>query len=1060
MPTPVVGGDTGQGACRRKQSHGNRRSVHPYVCPTRLLMTPRWLWLTWFTWAVVHAHPLPTPLTDVAPPTSGTYGTCVFGRRSATLEGLGHAWGMAHVATRQDQCLLEGDTVHALAAQGITPRARTVDRNRLTWTRDGLRGELLPGCLPWSVVDHAGLRRHRDVESVVPRVAEGLDVRGPSPCGGSLHAASGGGGCLTTNDPYLGFYPGTWRTRRPAGTLTSWGHNLTFPLSDARVLSGAGGCDTNRHWIMQREDGRVHPTFVSAQYDEDDGATTVTGHPGYQDYSGGEPSRVLDTMPYLQAQLMGRAQDHDRRSAARGERTLHSAVPRASDWTRPRDSPTAFNEVVGPYEHPTCVSVDYEVDGEAQAYRANGTSPWLLYDVDVWCGAPTVGACHGAPCAPYGRDLCLHGHLQGMGQCRCDDGWGGPQCAQALPSSVAGWGPDVFTWTACPDPDYFYDLCSGRGRCHRVHPSYGPVCDCYPGWFGNASYLAVYMNELFPTAVPDVTPGHDQTWTDPLGVYARYAQAHQCLWWDGDHLTDRWNRNHTDGFGTRHTSRATPTYPYVCVGDRVGDDCDVGPACRAATTLGVVTTLAPYGDAANVSALYPTWCVNTTLDTLCTHATAEACCSARGRWRCAEELCGRAPVPRCRCQPGWGGALCDTPACPVGHNGQVCGGGGRGTCVVHGVTPTLNNGTATTHGVPPLLHPDTQEPLLPWNASYTGVCVCADGYGGRDGRCEVTSCPRDAQGRVCGPRGDCVYSDCVETTVNNRTYRRGRHCGTGTCVCQSGWAVDTATGWCTRPVCPTHPLTGEVCAGLDVCADGDPPVCQCWRAWANATLVGPRQARPADRYNGAFRACERTYGQACQGPTDLVNGTMCSGRGYCVPPHCGRGLTWAECDRYQARTLAPSCVCDRGWAGTYCERPEFQRELVNVYAGGLTEEVFVSQGFGPQGSDESSFAMSESGTFPGHPEVRCPSARVCDCLSVVLSRGCLCSRRRPRLRRRCSCCCPCRCPPPRLLPCRPSHPRPSPRRPPHPSSRCPRFLCPRPRPRRPRWPCPHRNPRR
>lgn len=121
---------------------------------------------------------------------------------------------------------------------------------------------------------------------------------------------------------------------------------------------------------------------------------------------------------------------------------------------------------------------------------------------------------------------------------------------------------------------------------------------------------------------------------------------------------------------------------------------------------------------------------------------------------------------QCVCNEGYIGGSCQL-TCPRGDDSSVCGGLGRGTCI-------LNDENAEAQ------------------------CGCEDGFTGSV--CQF-SCPRDAAGNICGDHGKCVEH-------NGNT-------SPPMCDCDQGF-----TGPACQAQCPGL-LAGSPCSGHGQCAFGD-----------------------------------------------------------------------------------------------------------------------------------------------------------------------------------------------------------------------------------------------
>lgn len=735
--------------------------------------------------------------------------------------------------------------------------------------------------------------------------------------------------CAHANPPdtSLVFAPDQCRLVGPSAThARAQADGVTIATQDGLALLRQDHTEANFHTRMRR--GRNEP-WVHFDYLSHDGETR-----GLWD----KPWSIAGTDQTPVASRQEVASPRPRQDS----RVLLFAAPRDVAGPLP-----VSNVTVAAGGYPTCSFFEgLAGPGSLQTWSSSPDVAWSLSSTHLYCLAPPTGGATREAEVDFGAcPPCQHGRCVGPAQCLCNDGWGGAVCNQSRPTGWISRAP-VATGASvtCPSP-LDYDVCGGRGVCRVRNTTDGhhtvAQCLCHQHWFGNASWLAVYMSSL-------VLHGSAETWTDPDGYWAAYAREHQCLFWEGTSVG-----NHT-GYefrgpgagGVSHDSVVQPAYPWACADHRLE-----APDARVNETAGGL-----YGG-----------------------PRCEPCpnCSWAGTESCGlEDEQDPDSGLVCRCRPNYHGLACELQSCPM-HEGLICG--GKGQCYPEvpsaastlplnrtSMLPTLQQWSIEVNG--------WGDPLVSHSPSHTGVCSCQAGWGGTEGKCHRSLCPVDVHThQVCGTHGRCVrancstvemgvweaftapqqaqcLSECVAGCTQDtgcdcsrrcahggrvvaRNVTRGTHCNTGSCVCDPGWALD-AQGLCNRRQCrldaqglecggrrvnASNPLVGVHEHGQVVC-DGDEfnPVCQCWK-----TVATPYAVIHATGYaNGPRGACDIPHSAAgvCRPPNSAAGVPLCSGRGQCMIRGCPVDATdWRNCSDADRRNEPPQCVCDATSYGDHCE---------------------------------------------------------------------------------------------------------------------------------------------
>lgn len=820
------------------------------------------------------------------------------------------------------------------------------DHNVLKWNSKGITGKRLPVC------DGTPKQSMKDAVKTAKGVPGASD-----PFWTKAHLATQSkAGCNAVNTPTIDFPLTGAMTSNTTATQTSgstWGSGISFPFSGGGMMSAMDGQEANRIATVQRSG--VWMDFH---------LTSLTIGNGFGDQASHVASSKARTV-WDTSKTVGSF--FDMSLVVTGIR--NSAIPmhgsqRILSTRKGANVAKVFEVATYPLAvaddvQPTCMSPAVLSSDQYFVWpwstTSTATTLWRSTAVTSWCREFNLKS-KGISSFGWGKTTaCFNsGEFAGMSMCSCKADsnipqFSGPQCKTVLPANF-----NVFTDVkTCADAER-YNICSGRGKCTRIDPTYGPICTCRKGWFGNAWFVAAWLNSI-NAAAPVSGP-----WTDPDHKFARRAHTAQCTMWEGQYAAYNWNTTGPDG---RFDSRIVPSAPFICADTR--------------TTLS--SDLAP----------------NTPPDTLYGGFNCVLCpkCAVVGTASCDQTTVGAVSGPvECKCKPNWSGTLCQHPVCPTGSHGRQCS--AHGTCRPSVVSTFVPTTPFTPEG----------DPEMSWGTPYVGACNCNQGYGDKDGTCGKQICPlsKNASDGACGPHGTCIYSDCanytkmvmaVATTAEkaachakcqcpnifatcslnnyalcNALYKYpsaalsactfkcmdsfncgqcttecnnlrglvpvtagewGTACNTGSCKCDPGWDKD-AHGLCTLRAC--NSFNGRECngqtisaglqeSGFSVCDHADPPVCQCWKSMGASE---PR-AIQSGNYNGPAKACGVNYTASgvCINP---VGGQYCSGHGAggfggCYPPKCtGGGVTWGRCGTSADRNSAPVCHCDAVSHGQWCEK--------------------------------------------------------------------------------------------------------------------------------------------
>ena len=304
-----------------------------------------------------------------------------------------------------------------------------------------------------------------------------------------------------------------------------------------------------------------------------------------------------------------------------------------------------------------------------------------------------------------------------------------------------------------------------------------------------------------------------------------------------------------------------------------------------------------------------------------TGTNCDQCLPGRSGFGCPTIQCSANSIPNindttigsCICSPGWTkGSTGNCSICAPGYTGTNCdqclpGRSGLGCNLLscgHGTADT----TVTTGPGSCLCEPN-------WAKDSNGSCmVCDSLHSGPT--CSYCSQGRSGQG--------CPLVSC--TNIHS-TADITKTTGTGSCVCESGWILDS-NGNCAN--CATG-YTGRNC---DSCTSG--------RSGKNCSVIncnnGTANTNDITSQNGTC-TCTGNFDPStnCSTCKAGFTGVQCD---QCAPGHSGEGCPSITCFTHSTpnssiNTGIGACICDQGWkvdasgncsscasgyAGTNCER--------------------------------------------------------------------------------------------------------------------------------------------
>jgi len=317
-------------------------------------------------------------------------------------------------------------------------------------------------------------------------------------------------------------------------------------------------------------------------------------------------------------------------------------------------------------------------------------------------------------------------------------------------------------------------------------------------------------------------------------------------------------------------------------------------------------------------------CVNTLR---CPGPPDDSCYNSLGRGNCTR-VSGSSDG-ECVCQPTYATIDCGVQ-CPIGNQGEICGGPTRGTCS-QGRLGTgrctcrtgfaLPNCTTCTHGYwgPTCSNPCPGGTGNPCNGNgtcngVTGLCRCNGLAGGP--ACSIP-CPVGGNGRVCSGHGDCnATAQCRCHFDTTQGFWVGATC--------DSCAADFGTASCAVR-CPT--FNGSTCSGQGDCIQEN-ATCSCYSGYCGRYC-------DTQLIMGVCLSCPvpNVYGSDCDQPCQCQNGAFCNqgkaGDGSCscgpgwAGPYCNitcpGGLATPCSNHGRCDALTVSCVCHSGYAGKQCE---------------------------------------------------------------------------------------------------------------------------------------------
>jgi hypothetical protein len=589
--------------------------------------------------------------------------------------------------------------------------------------------------------------------------------------------------------------------------------------------------------------------------------------------------------------------------------------------------------------------------GEPHSVRA-----WCGADITDWAGASTYYP--PVPCTSGNTEVSLATARPQIGQCLCLQTpsimWGHTRCNQSITPSSPYWDPfAVSTVGSCNTLQY--DPCSGRGVCSIVNQQI--TCRCRPGWFGNASFLNVYVSQLWWNLKVGLS-SQSTTWTEipasagrTRGTYATYAQLHQCIFWDG--VGTNLDNHHRGCIAGQTDCRfAIPKFD-ATVYPVNGLPAHYSENYHCKDERAMITNGRMFGGES---------CLPCPVD------SENRTCSIAGTAACVDAVGGGT---RCQCRSNYislSSALCAELRAPVGVAGLPCS--GRGTVVPTGGTagettgyPTYSPDLPTN---PPILCVTEQGfgsicsiygtsrraaidlPGVAVGDQPHAICLCNEGYGGPLGDCAVdwtaTKCPRVASmgNKICG-RGKCTSKTwTTKTTLAGEVFSWFYATTDVECVCEAGYTRDR-TGACTWRTCPLAPGTTMECNNLtqkdaafpnradslnDNVCNRDTGLCECWRAIASRGF-GPRDYA-GDTYSFTGSACSIPYRQVCGTQNGICHGNgLSNSLGATSEPGCGFDCTGSSLMSNKTAlfltcgdlTRTPACLCKEPWTGTKCDVP-------------------------------------------------------------------------------------------------------------------------------------------
>ena len=481
------------------------------------------------------------------------------------------------------------------------------------------------------------------------------------------------------------------------------------------------------------------------------------------------------------------------------------------------------------------------------------------------------GACDDGPAGTMVCDCtaAAYGHWAGVACSVCAEGWLGPRCDVACPTSAAG------------------RVCGGHGECSLGNATMA-VCTCDAGYGGRACDWECPGGVTFACGGHGTCDGPTATchcFADPLRGYWVGAACQTCaVGWSGA----RCRAACPSGPGGAVCSGGGACYDGVCVcaPGRCGRDCNA-PAAECSSLR------CPQGR-------YGYNCSG-----VCPGGAGGRACGGHGV--CKAEVQGNG---LCYCNEGYGGADCAV-VCPGGPT-LVCSGHGTcgredGRCTCN---PTYAGGDCGTRCPVTVAGLCSGHGACNDTATGDGTCTCTDGFGqsdcsaacptpsdvlapcGAHGRCDARTATCACTSRWAGAACDACApgwhgADCAGTCVHGVTEGL-------LCVCHRGFGGRNCSEECPGPA-------GNRCYGHGHCHDGASGDARCT---CDAEYYGP-DCRTFCRPSLCFAALRPLH------PGDT--------------PHaqCNTETGGCECqdDRF-GRWQGPLCTeCQTGYWGQACDLP-------------------------------------------------------------------------------------------------------------------------------------------
>jgi hypothetical protein len=526
------------------------------------------------------------------------------------------------------------------------------------------------------------------------------------------------------------------------------------------------------------------------------------------------------------------------------------------------------------------------------------------------CASGYSGSSCTLPC-PRGTDgitICSGRGSCVDGGCKCTDGYCGTACGTSGPVCYSC--PTGYYGPSCSSECAGGRItpCNGHGTCHGGTTGDGS-CKCDAGYAGAACSL------LCPGGLANICSGHGtcDTASAQCNCDANYATATCSV------RCPETSLGVCDGHGTCSSSTGACTCDYgyssancslPCPGG-VDSPCTNHGACNSDVTCTCSrNTAAGYWDGASCESCLDGY-VGASCNQQCIFAEGAQCgghgkCNSRVTCDCYDDATrGRWTGENCTtCKPGYYGAQCQSS----------CLGLGCGVCSGHG---TCDDGR-----------------------SGDGNCTCVltevEGYWGTD---DCGDCAAGYYGPACGFRCPLNSSTC-----GGHGRCDGGIAGTGRCLCNEGWAVDS-DGVCT--LCASG-YYGSRCAACG--RHTAPPVDSATKALFNFSIPCSGRGQCRDGLSGSGTcSCDVGFsGTLCNVTCPVADGVTCGRAAVCTPNGClcsgnytlaadgschacKSGFYGSQC-QYKCAACGNhgtcfdgidgtgTCRCARGYAGTFCDQ--------------------------------------------------------------------------------------------------------------------------------------------